>query len=153
MKTTLKNPITWNFRMEMNEWPPYKGVGTVNIKLSQVLNMCFYFCLKFSGPEVGETETLALISSPTISWNKSLNKVQRLLQKSTNTSNTDRKIVFRGTWVAQSVKHLSSAQVMISGSWDWVLHQAPCSAKSFSLSLCPSPHFCALSLTLSQINK
>ena len=32
---------------------------------------------------------------------------------------------FWGTWVAQSVKHLPLAQVMIPGSWDPALHQAP----------------------------
>ena len=30
----------------------------------------------------------------------------------------------RNTWVAQLVKHLFSAQVMISGFWDLALHQA-----------------------------
>jgi len=44
----------------------------------------------------------------------------------------------RGTWVAQSVKHLPSAQVMIPRSWDQALHRVPCSARSLS-SLCPSP--------------
>ena len=29
----------------------------------------------------------------------------------------------RGAWVAQSVKCLPSAQVIISGSWDRALHQ------------------------------
>ena len=32
-----------------------------------------------------------------------------------------------GAWVAQAVKHLPLAWVMISGSWDQVLHRAPCS--------------------------
>ena len=38
----------------------------------------------------------------------------------------DKEEMQRGAWVAQSVKHLPSSQVMISGSWDRVLHQAPC---------------------------
>ena len=36
----------------------------------------------------------------------------------------------RGAWVAQSVKHLHLAQVMIPESWDRVLSQAFCSAGS-----------------------
>ena len=60
-----------------------------------------------------------------------------------------------GAWVAQSVKHLPSAQIMISGSWDQVLYQAPYSMESLLLSL-PlhnyPQHFCALSLSLS-LNK
>ena len=68
----------------------------------------------------------------------------------------------RGAWVAQSVKHLPSAQVMILGSWDQVPHQAPCSAGSLLLSLplpLLLPLLCSLSLSLSlflsrcQINK
>ena len=55
----------------------------------------------------------------------------------------------RGTWVAQEVKHLPSAQVMISGSWDGALHQAPCSAGTLLLPL-PLP-LLVLSHTL--INK
>jgi len=61
----------------------------------------------------------------------------------------------QGTWVAQSVKHLPSAQVMISGSQDRVPHQAPSSVGSLLLPL-PLP-LCllvlSLSLPLSQINK
>ena len=56
---------------------------------------------------------------------------------------------WRGTPVAQSVKHLPSAQVMILGSWDRVLHH-PASGSlfrrksCFSLSLClPLPPACA----------
>ena len=54
----------------------------------------------------------------------------------------------RDTWVAQSVKHLPSAQVMISESWDRAPHGAPYPAGvCFSLSLClPPPHLCSLSL-------
>ena len=33
---------------------------------------------------------------------------------------------FRGAWVAQSVKCLPSAQVMIPGSWDRAPYRAPC---------------------------
>ena len=40
-----------------------------------------------------------------------------------------------GTWVAQSVKYLPSAQVMISGSWDPAPHWAPCSVGSLLLPL------------------
>ena len=63
----------------------------------------------------------------------------------------------RGTWVAQWVKPLSLAQVMISGSWDGAplpirlpAQQGVC----FYLALCPPlppPYSCSLSL--SQINK
>ena len=56
-----------------------------------------------------------------------------------------------GTWVAQSVKHLLSGQVMIPESWDRVLHQAPCSVGSLLLSLLST--LLTLSLSLSQINK
>ena len=41
----------------------------------------------------------------------------------------------RGTWVAQSVKHLPLAQVMISGSWDGAPCQGPCSVGSLFLPL------------------
>ena len=41
-------------------------------------------------------------------------------------------------WVAQSVKHLPSAQVMIPGSWDRVLHWAPCEEPA-----CPSAYVSA----------
>ena len=55
----------------------------------------------------------------------------------------------RGAWVAQSVKHLPSARVMISGSWD----QAPTSGSLLSReSTSPSPSAsspaCALTLSL-----
>jgi len=40
-----------------------------------------------------------------------------------------------GAWVVQSVRHLPSAQVMISGSWDRAPCRAPCSARSLLLSL------------------
>ena len=41
----------------------------------------------------------------------------------------------KGAWVAQSVKRLPLAQVMIPESWDQALHQAPCSTGSLLLSL------------------
>lgn len=41
----------------------------------------------------------------------------------------------RGTWMAQSVKHVPSAQVRILGSWDPSLCQALCLAKSLLLLL------------------
>ena len=42
----------------------------------------------------------------------------------------------RGTRVAQSVKHVPSAQVMISGSsWEGPLHGAPCSVRRLLLPL------------------
>ena len=37
------------------------------------------------------------------------------------------KVVHWDAWVAQSAKHLPSAQVIIPGSWNRVQHQAPCS--------------------------
>ena len=62
-------------------------------------------------------------------------------------------MVSGGAWVAQSVKRLPSAQVVISGSWDRAAHGTSCSlGVCFSLSLCPFPT-CALSPSLSQINK
>ena len=45
--------------------------------------------------------------------------------------------LFRGAWVAQMVKHLPSAQVMIPGSWDRALHRASCLEGSLLL---PHPH-------------
>ena len=57
----------------------------------------------------------------------------------------------RGTWVAQSVKHLPLAQVMISVSWDQTPRQALCSAGSLlrpSTSHSPSVLFLSLSLSL-----
>ena len=49
-------------------------------------------------------------------------------------------INLRGTWVAQMVKHLLLAQVMILGSWDQAPCQAPHSVGSllllYALGLC-----------------
>ena len=55
----------------------------------------------------------------------------------------------RGTWVAQWVKPLPSAQVMISGSWGQAPHRALCSAGSLlpPLSLPASLPACALCLS------
>ena len=55
--------------------------------------------------------------------------------------------------MAQSVKHLPSAQILVSGSWDRVLHQASCSAGSLLLPLPLLFPLLVLSLNLSQINK
>ena len=52
--------------------------------------------------------------------------------------------------MAQSVKHLPSAQVMIPESWDGAWHGAPCSVGSLLL---PLPLAAAHALSLSQINK
>ena len=58
-----------------------------------------------------------------------------------------------GTWVAQSVKRLTSAQVMIPGSRDRAPHQAPCSVGSLRLPLPVSLPLLVLTHSLSQINK
>ena len=68
------------------------------------------------------------------------------------------KVALRGAWVAQSIRHLLSAQVMITGSWDQVQSQAPCSGKSLllplPLCLCADAHLCTLSLScLNKINQ
>ena len=54
----------------------------------------------------------------------------------------------RDAWVAQSVRHLPSAQIMIPESWDPAPHWAPCSAGSRLLPLpLPLPLLvCSLSL-------
>ena len=63
----------------------------------------------------------------------------------------------RGPWVAQLMKHLLSAQVMIRGSWDRVPHRAPCSVGNLPLSLPLALHWLVLSLAIClsvcQINK
>ncbi|CAD7677121.1 unnamed protein product [Nyctereutes procyonoides] len=64
----------------------------------------------------------------------------------------------QGAWVAQSVKPLPSAQVMIPGSWDRAPHGTPCSAGSlllplpFPLPLAPT-RTCARALSLSHCLK
>ena len=74
-----------------------------------------------------------------------------------------KKQMCRDAWVAQSVEHLTSAQVMIvqsvslspaSGSvlTAWSLEPGACFGFCVSLSLCPSPAH-ALSLSVSEINK
>jgi len=54
-----------------------------------------------------------------------------------------------GAWVAQLVKRLPSAQVMIPESQDRVPHRAPCSAGSLPPPLTLPPLTCSLSLILS----
>jgi len=54
-----------------------------------------------------------------------------------------------GVWLAQSVKRLPSAQVMIPGSRDRAPRQTPCSAGSLLLPLLVAPPAYALSLSLS----
>ena len=53
-----------------------------------------------------------------------------------------------GAWVAQPVKHLPLAKVMILRSWNRVPHWAPCSVGSLLLPLPPSA-VCACSSSLS----
>jgi len=60
------------------------------------------------------------------------------IRKSTIFSVPQLKSNLWGAWVAQSVKHLPSAQVTISGSWDRVLRWALCSAGSLLLPLPPA---------------
>ena len=59
-----------------------------------------------------------------------------------------------GAWVAQLVKYLTSAQVMVSESWKGVLCLTLRQWDSASFSLSPSPCMYSqfLSLSLSQIN-
>ena len=58
-----------------------------------------------------------------------------------------KEVTFRGTWIAELVRHLPSTQVMIPGSWDWTPHWDPCSSGNLLLPLL------VLSLSLCQINK
>jgi len=55
--------------------------------------------------------------------------------------------------VAQSVRHLPSARVVIPGSWDPAPHQAPCSAGSLLLPLLAAPPACTLFLSVKSIKK
>ena len=60
---------------------------------------------------------------------------------------------FQDTWVAQWMKYLSSAQVMIPESWDRAPCQAPCSVGSLPPPHPYPAHALPLSLSPSQINK
>jgi len=55
----------------------------------------------------------------------------------------------QGAWVAQLVRQLPSAQVIVLESRDRVPHRAPCSAGSLLLPLPLPPLVLSLSLTLS----
>ena len=55
-------------------------------------------------------------------------------QKSASELNV-KDLASRGTWVAQSLKRLPLAQVIIPGSWDRALHRVLCSAGSLLLPL------------------
>ena len=70
-----------------------------------------------------------------MTWGLVQEKVAAVGLREVNKIVSDKNGFRRDTWVAQSVKHLPSAQVMISGSWDGVPHRAPCSAESLLLSL------------------
>ena len=65
-------------------------------------------------------------------------------------------LYFPSAWVAQSVKRLPLARVIIPRSSDGAPHEASCSAGSLPLTLpLPTPHLYSLSLahSLSQINE
>ena len=51
----------------------------------------------------------------------------------------------RGAWVSQSVKLVTLAQVIVSGSWDWAPCGAECRLSGESASPSASPPACALS--------
>ena len=57
-----------------------------------------------------------------------------------------------GAWVAQSVEHLPSAQVVIPGSWDQVPHWVPCGGASAYVSFPSSYVSASLSLSVSLMN-
>ena len=61
------------------------------------------------------------------------------------------KLKLGNAWVAQSVKRLPSGQVMIPGSWDQVLHRAPCLVGSLLLPLPATPSACVLSQKISKV--
>ena len=63
---------------------------------------------------------------------------------------TPLKQMSRDTWVAQSVKHLPSAQVMIPGSWDGGPHSSGLLLSGKPASPSPSLPACALSFSLSR---
>ena len=65
-------------------------------------------------------------------------------------TNLPYKEIPRGAWVAQLVKNLPSAQVMISGSWDQAPDQASCSERSL---LVPPPLFLLPILSLKSFKK
>ena len=84
-----------------------------------------------------------------------LNKVHKVqtIKKMTNSSVLKLGYVWAPS-VAQWVKHLPSAQVMIPGSWNWVPHQAPCSVGSLHVPLpllplmCVDLHACLFTLSV-----
>jgi len=69
----------------------------------------------------------------------------------THLHSLSRKNKITGAWVAQLVKRLPSAQVMVPGSWDGAPHWAPCLAGGLLLPL-PLPLLVFL-LSFCQINK
>lgn len=64
-------------------------------------------------------------------------------------------LYLQGTWMAQSVRHLPSVQVMILGSWDWAQSQSLCSVGSLLLLFSPLVPTLAISVawSLSLSNK
>lgn len=65
-----------------------------------------------------------------------------------------KKYLYRGSWVAQLVKYLPSAQAEIPGSWDGALRRAPCSLGGLLLPPpAPLSHVRMLSRSLSLSNK
>ena len=59
------------------------------------------------------------------------------------------KVVSWDAWVAQSIKHLPSAQGVIPGYWDRAPHRAPCSAGLLLPLPLPAAPPAVLSLSLS----
>ena len=68
--------------------------------------------------------------------------VSHLASESSHPLSKAKELYYRGAWVAQWVKPLPSAQVMISGSWDQAPNQALCSTGSLPppLSACLSAY-------------